>query len=111
MVIPSSELPDIDQIAVWASENLPPHYELLDVRCDFGSDMPKIVPEEFEIVIEYVNKLDPVMAGSKDAIRAHHKWSELLLSRVRAEWPPFTIRIAFKERPRNLGDEEIRVHP
>lgn len=111
MVIPSSELPDIEKIAVWASENLPPHYELLDVRCDFGSDMPKIVPEEFEIVIEYVNKLDPVMAGSKDAIRAHHKWAELLLSRVRAEWSPFTIRIAFKERAGNSGDEEIRVHP
>jgi hypothetical protein len=98
MRIPESEIPDMRKLAAWARENLPVHYDLVDIRCDYVSDMPAVIPEDFEIVIEYRDRLDPSQIGSPAAIEAHRAWSGPLTDRIRAEWPPSTIRIAFKGR-------------
>lgn len=88
----------MQQIAAWACENLPSHYDLLDVRCEYGTGMPADFTKDFEIVIEYANHLDPAMAGSMDAIKAHHAWSDPLIAKIRAEWPAWAMPIAFLER-------------
>ena len=59
--------------------------------------------DDFEIVIEYINKLDSVMSGTMEAITAHQEWADPLMIRIRDEWPPSTIRIAFKERELERG--------
>ena len=69
MRVPEQELPDVQAIAEFARCNLPPHYRLKDVRCEYGPDTPHIIPKDFEIVIEYENQLDEQLQGSTEAIR------------------------------------------
>jgi hypothetical protein len=97
MRVPRKELPDIERIRYLASENLPKHYRLLDVRCDYGSGGTSVLPDDFEIIIEYENLNDPALAGSMAEISDHHAWADPLLAAIRAEWPPSTVRIALHE--------------
>jgi hypothetical protein len=97
MPVPKEELPDTDVIARLARCQLPAHYQLLDVRCEISRDPPDIIPNEFEVVIEYVTKLDEIAQGSWDAIKAHQDWANPLIEQIRLEWPVSTLRICFRQ--------------
>lgn len=98
MRVPPEELPDIEWIRQLASQNLPRHYLLRDVRCGYESHCAAILPRDLEIVIEYMNLNAPMLAGSSDEIAAHHVSADPLLEAIRAEWPPSTVRIAMIEQ-------------
>lgn len=98
MNVPASEVPDVTKIRHWAEQNLPAYYRLLDVRCGYGTPLPTILPEDFEIIIEYTSGLDIFESGGMDAINAHHLWADPLMARIRAEWSPWSLRINFSER-------------
>jgi hypothetical protein len=95
MQIPKHEIPDIEQIRELARVGLPSHHSLKSVRCSYGSDWPDFLPDDFEIVIEYENRLDEV---TNEDIEAYQRWAHALVQDIRGEWPPESIRITFQER-------------
>jgi hypothetical protein len=96
MRVPRQELPDIESIRERAGWNLPAHYRLNDVRCEYGSMALPGVPDDFQIVIEYENLLEePDPSG--DAIEAYQAWAEPLIAKIREEWPASTLRILLHE--------------
>lgn len=95
MQIPKHEIPDMEQIRELARVGLPSHYSLKSVRCSYGSDWPDFLPNDFEIVIEYENRLDEV---TNEDIEAYQRWAHALVQDIRGEWPPESIRITFQER-------------
>ena len=96
--VPKEELPNIQEIREWALENLPEHVVLKRIEVTYGTDLPNIVPDDFEVTIEYENRMDERLRGSTEDIAAHHAWADPLTAKIRAEWPPSTIRIGFVER-------------
>ena len=57
MSAPREELPDINDIRRLANVNLPAHYVIRDVRISRGSDTLVGAPDDFEVVIEYENRI------------------------------------------------------
>ena len=53
MRVPKAELPDVDIIRERALWNLPIHYRLKSVRCEYGSMALPGVSDDFQVVIEY----------------------------------------------------------
>jgi hypothetical protein len=98
MHVPASELPDIAQIRQWAEEKLPAHFRLLDVRCNYGTTVPSLLPEDWEVTIDYVSTLDASTMGSLTDIDAYHSWADPLIAKIRAEWPASCLRIGITER-------------
>ncbi len=96
MRVPKQELPDVESIRERAGWNLPAHYRLIDVRCEYGSMALPGVPDDFQIVIEYENLLEKPYQGGKE-IEYHQAWAEPLVSRIREEWPASTLRILLHE--------------
>lgn len=99
MPVPESEIPDMTQIRQWVVENMPDHYRLNDIKCWYGTDSPGLIPDDWEISIEYTSTMDESVSGMPSSIDAHEAWSEPLIAKIRSEWPAPTVRIAFKEHP------------
>lgn len=98
MSIPKDEIPNLEQIRELAAIGLPPHYRLLGVRCTYGSDWPEVLPEDFELVIEYENHLDSSLRGTSEEIDAYQRWAHALAQDIRGDWPAESLRITFQER-------------
>ncbi len=98
MKIPKHEIPNMEEIRELARVGLPSHYSLKSVGCSYGSDWPEILPDDFEIVIEYENHLEAALRGTNEEIDAYQRWAHALVQDIRGEWPPESIRIAFQER-------------
>jgi hypothetical protein len=98
MRVPKSELPDVGAVFEMARQTLPEHYVLLDVRCDFGSSWPEMMPTDFDLVIEYEDGLDDAASGSPEAIEAHQAWANPLIATIRRDWPAHTIRVSFVQK-------------
>jgi hypothetical protein len=96
--VPKEELPDMQEIRGWALENLPTHIILKRIEITYGADFPSTMPDDFEIAIEYENRIEPGLRGSNEDIASHHAWADPLTARIRAKWPPSSIRIGFAER-------------
>lgn len=96
MRVPKQELPDTESIRERAGWNLPPHYRLKDVRCEYGSMALPGVPDDFQVVIEYENLLEEPYQGGNN-IEAHQAWAEPLVATIREEWPASTLRILLHE--------------
>lgn len=92
MRVPKQELPDIESIRDRAGWNLPPHYRLNDVRCEYGSMALPGVPDDFQLVIEYESLREEPGPGGKD-MESYHAWAEPLVAMIREEWPAPTLRI------------------
>ncbi len=97
MRVPKAELPDIDMIRERALWNLPIHYRLKSVRCEYGSLALPGVSDDFQVVIEYENLLEEPYQGSRDDTQAHQSWAEPLIAEIRSEWPASTLRILMLE--------------
>jgi hypothetical protein len=98
MSVPRDELPNIDDIRWLANLDLPPHYVIKDVRVSRGSDTLIGAPDDFEVVIEYENRIGENLIGSFEDIEAYQGWAYPLIQDIRIERPAETIRIAFFER-------------
>ncbi|MGP0069909.1 MAG: hypothetical protein ACLQGP_40695 [Isosphaeraceae bacterium] len=96
MRVPKRELPDVESIRERAGWNLPAHYRLNDVRCEYGSMALPGVPDDFQIVIEYENLLEKPDPDVDD-IEAYEAWAEPLVAQIREEWPASTLRILLHE--------------
>ena len=103
MRVPKQELPDVESIRERAGCNLPAHYRLKDVRCEYGSMALPGVPDDFQIVIEYENLLDAPYQDVKD-VAAHEAWADALVATIREEWPASTLRILLHETVDGSGD-------
>jgi hypothetical protein len=103
MRVPRRELPDIESIRERAGWNLPTHFRLNDVRCEYGSMALPGVPDDFQIVIEYENLLEKTDPDGND-IAAYHAWAEPLIARIREEWPASTLRILLHETVGTVDD-------
>lgn len=98
MSIPKDEIPNLEQIRELAAIALPPHYHLKEVRCSYGSDWPDLLPEDFELIIEYENHLDASLKGTAEEIEAYQRWAHALVQDIRGDWPAESLRINFQER-------------
>ena len=98
MKVPKQELPNEEWAAELARRNLPEHYRLIDVRSVYGSEVPGFIPSDFEIVVEYENRLDEILVDSMDKLAAYHAWADALIENIRVEWPPQMVRISFLEK-------------
>lgn len=98
MTVPPSELPNVEQIKVWALQNLPANYRLLDVRCEYGTDIPHVLPADWELRIEYANTSDSSTFGRFEDMKVYHSWADPLIAKIRADWPASTLRIGIPER-------------
>ncbi len=96
--IPREELPDVDKVRTWALQNLPKYYVLTSVDCVYGSDELSLSPDDFELRIDYENHIAEGLRGSNIDMEAHHNWKDPLTDKIRAEWSPWTLRIAFIAR-------------
>lgn len=103
MKIPKAELPDMEEIKAWAQSRLPDHYELTDVRLQYDAGDERDMPEDFEIVFEYLNDLDAQMTGTVEAIQAHHDWADPIIDKIRAKWSAQTIRIKFESHSERIN--------
>ncbi len=92
------QLPDEELIRVWALEDLPEHYKLESVRLTFSGGLQGIVPDDFEITIEYVNHVDEVLRGTETDIKSHQDWASPLEKRIREKWGSKEWRIGFVEK-------------
>ena len=92
------KLPNIDDIRCLANVNLPPHYVIKGVRVSRGADTLIGAPNDFEVVIEYENRIGEGLIGSFEDIEAYQDWADPLIQGIRGEWPAETIRIGFSER-------------
>ncbi len=104
MSVPRDELPNIDDIRLLANVDLPLHYVIKDVRVSRGPDTLIGAPEDFEVVIEYENRIGENLIGSFKDIEAYQHWAYPLIEGIRNEWPAETIRIGFSERIAFQGD-------
>ncbi|MGA8476797.1 MAG: hypothetical protein WB696_02445 [Chthoniobacterales bacterium] len=98
MSVPRDELPNIEDIRWLANVDLPRHYVIKDVRVSRGPDTLIGAPDDFEIVIEYENRIGENLIGSFADIEAYQDWAQPLIQDIRSEWPAETIRIGFFER-------------
>jgi len=98
MSVPRDELPNIEDIRSLANVDLPLHYIIKDVRVSRGPDTLIGAPDDFEIVIEYENRIGEGLIGSFEDIEAYQDWAHPLIQDIRSEWPAETIRIGFFER-------------
>jgi hypothetical protein len=98
MTTPKDELPDVEQIRQLAQATIPPHIILRDVRCTYGSEFPSVIPEDYDITIEYEETPDAPPAGTNAAIEAFQAWSHPLIQDIRSQWPPESVRITFTSR-------------
>jgi hypothetical protein len=98
MSAPRDELPNVDDIRYLAKVNLPTRYVIKDVRVSRGPDTLIGAPEDFEVVIEYENRIGESLIGSFEDIEAYQGWAHPLIQDIRSEWPAETIRIGFFER-------------
>ncbi len=98
MSVPRDELPNIEDIRWLANVDLPLHYVIKDVRVSRGPDTLIGAPDDFEIVIEYENRIGENLIGSFADIEAYQDWAQPLIQDIRSEWPAETIRIGFFER-------------
>src|ERR1700745_2002447 len=98
MSAPRDELPNIDDIRSLAGVNLPPHYAIKGIRVLRGPDTLIGAPDDFEVVIEYENRIGESLIGSLHDIEAYQDWAHPLIQDIRIEWPAQTIRIGFFER-------------
>ena len=96
MRVPRQELPDIESIRDRAGWNLPDHYRLIDVRCEFGSLALPGVPDDFQIVIEYENLHEQTQSDGQQHL-AYEAWAEPLIDSIREDWPASTLRILLHE--------------
>ena len=103
MRVPKDEIPNIEQIRELALVNLPSHYRLKSVTCTYGSDWPDLLPEDFELLIEYENLLDNSLQRTTAEIEAHQRWAHALVQDIRGDWPPESIRITFSEKEPEKG--------
>jgi hypothetical protein len=91
-------LPNIDDIRRLANVNLPLHYVIEGVRVSRGPDTLIGGPDDFEVVIEYENRIGEGLIGSFGDIEAYQHWAGPLVQQIRSTWPQETIRIGFFER-------------
>jgi hypothetical protein len=98
MSVPPDELPNIDDIRCLAKVNLPAHYAIKGVRVSRGPDTLIGAPDDFEVVIEYENRIGEGLIGSFEDIEAYQNWADPLIQDIRSGWPAVTIRIGFFER-------------
>jgi hypothetical protein len=98
MSVPPDELPNVDDIRCLAKVNLPAHYAIKGVRVSRGPDTLIGAPDDFEVVIEYENRIGEGLIGSFEDIEAYQNWADPLIRNIRSEWPAVTIRIGFFER-------------
>jgi hypothetical protein len=98
MSVPKDELPNTDDIHRLANLDLPLHYVIKDVRVSRGPDTLIGAPDDFEVVIEYENRIGENLIGSFEDIEAYQGWAHPLIQDIRSEWPAETIRIGFFER-------------
>ncbi len=98
MSVPRDELPNIEDIRWLANVDLPLHYVIKDVRVSRGPDTLIGAPDDFEVVIEYENRIGEGLIGSFADIEAYQDWAHPLIQDIRSEWPAETIRIGFFER-------------
>lgn len=87
------EMPDEKWVTSVANLGLPETYRLLKVSCEFGGGS-SIVPDDFEIVIEYQDIEDP--DGSNPDFTAYQRWAFPLIETIRSEWAAHTIRISIR---------------
>lgn len=84
-------------IAALARERLPQHYQLVGVR--FGdSSSASGLSGALVITIEFRNLLDRALYGTSEDVRAHQKWANPLIAKIRTQWPRDEITVAFYER-------------
>jgi hypothetical protein len=98
MPVGRGNLPNVDDVRCLADVNLPRHYVIKDVRVSCGTDTLIGAPGDFEIVIEYENRIYERLIGSFEDIEAYQDWAKPLVQDIRSEWPAETIRIGFFER-------------
>jgi hypothetical protein len=98
MSVRRDELPNVDDIRWLANIDLPLHYFIKDVRVSRGLDTLIGAPNDFEVVIEYENRIGEALIGSFEDIEAYQDWALRLIQDIRSEWPAETIRIGFFER-------------
>jgi hypothetical protein len=98
MSLARDELPNTDDIHRLANLDLPLHYVIKDVRVSRGPDTLIGAPDDFEVVIEYENRIGENLIGSFEDIEAYQGWAHPLIQDIRSEWPAETIRIGFFER-------------
>jgi hypothetical protein len=98
MSVRRDELPNVDDIRCLADVNLPLQYVIKEVRVSRGPDTLIGAPNDFEVVIEYENRIGGGLIGSFEDIAAYQDWADPLVQEIRSEWPAETIRIGFFER-------------
>jgi hypothetical protein len=98
MSAPGEELPNINDIRRLADVNLPAHYAIRDVRVSRGTDTLIGAADDFEVVIEFENRIGENLIGSFEDIETYQYWAQPLVQGVRSGWPAKTIRIGFFER-------------
>jgi hypothetical protein len=98
MSVRRDELPNVDDVRGLAGINLPPHYVIKGVRVSRGLDTLIGEPDDFEVVIEYENRIGMGLIGSFEDIETYQDWAHPLIQDIRSEWPTETIRIGFFER-------------
>ncbi len=106
--LPKHDLPDENEIWQVALKYLPKDYVLKRVECTYGSGgFPAIVPEDFEVTIEYEDKTDKRFKGSDLNIEKYQNWAKKVEAHIRANWPPHTIRIGFVgTKPCEIPEDE-----
>jgi hypothetical protein len=98
MSVRRDELPNVDDIRCLAGVNLPLQYVIKEVRVSRGPDTLIGAPNDFEVVIEYENRIGERLIGSFGDLEAYQDWADPLVQNIRSEWPAETIRIGFFER-------------
>jgi hypothetical protein len=97
MSVRRDELPNVDDIRCLADVNLPLHYVIKEVRVSRGPDTLIGAANDFEVVIEYENRIGEGLIGSFGDIEAYQHWAGPLVQDVQSKWPAETIRIGFFE--------------
>ena len=86
MRLPSKNFPTSNPSGIRANWNLPSHYRLKDVRCEYGSMALPGVPDDFQIVIEYESLPEEPEPGRRE-VESYQAWAEPLVAMIREEWP------------------------
>ncbi|MGD0551533.1 MAG: hypothetical protein ABSB25_02655 [Sedimentisphaerales bacterium] len=103
--LPKHDLPDENKIRQVALEYLPKDYILKRVECTYGSGgFSAIVPDDFEVIIEYQNRTDERFRGTELDIEKYQNWAKKIEAYIRSKWPPETIRICFSQVESYDGD-------
>jgi hypothetical protein len=84
MSVRRDELPNVDDIRCLADVNLPLHYVIKEVRVSRGPDTLIGAANDFEVVIEYENRIGEGLIGSFGDIEAYQHWAGPSLDNGRA---------------------------